>query len=98
VVPPNYRDLVRSYLDLRWQLDPVAASQAGVRQHDPRLGEFSKPQVRLALAALKAMAAAFEYCETTSLADEVDQTAVLNDIKPVLVKERPDQPVFARAS
>ena len=92
--PPDYGELVRSYLDLRWQLDPVAASQAGIYQHDARLGEFSKPQVKLAVAALKAMAAAFEYGEAASLADEVDQTAVLNDIRISIARfdrERPQE-------
>ena len=90
--PPDYRELVRSYLDLRWQLDPVAATQAGVSAHDARLAEFSKPQIKIALAALKAMAAAFEYCETTSLADEVDQTAVLNDLRSTIARFEKEKP------
>ena len=92
--PPDYRDLVRSYLELRWQLDPVAATQAGVPGHDGRLGDFARPQVKVALAALKSMAAAFEYCEADSLADEVDQTAVLNDLRVTIArfeKERPHE-------
>jgi uncharacterized protein (DUF885 family) len=94
VPPPDYRDLVRSYLDLRWQIDPVAATQAGAEGHDARLGEFSKPQVKAAIAALKSMAAAFEYCETTTLDEEVDQTAVLNDLRTSIArleKERPHE-------
>jgi uncharacterized protein (DUF885 family) len=94
VPAPEYRELVGSYLDLRWQLDPVAATQAGIEQHDARLGEFSKPQIKAALAALKAMAGAFEYCETGSLADEVDHTAVLNDIRLAIARferERPQE-------
>lgn len=92
--PPSYRELVRSYLDLHWQLDPVAATQAGVAGHDARLAEFSKPQIKVALAALKAMAAAFEGCDAESLADEVDQTAVLNDLRATIArfeKERPHE-------
>jgi uncharacterized protein (DUF885 family) len=92
VSPPAYGELVRSYLDLRWQLDPVAASQAGIERHDGRLGEFSTPQVKAALAALKAMAAAFEYCEAASLADEVDQTAVLNDIRIAIARFEQERP------
>ncbi len=90
--PPDYRELVRSYLDLRWQLDPVAASQAGVAAQDARLGQFSKPQVKLALAALKAMAGAFEYCEVESLDDEVDQTAVLNDLRSTIARFEKEKP------
>ena len=91
---PTYRELVRSYLDLRWQLDPVAATQAGVRTHDGRLGAFTRADVRLAVAALKATAAAFEECETEVLADEIDQTAVLNDLRVSvarLERERPHE-------
>jgi uncharacterized protein (DUF885 family) len=94
VSPPAYRELVRSYLDLRWQLDPVGATQAGVHVHDGRLGDFGRPQVRAALAALKATAAAFEACEVESLADEVDLTAVLNDLRFTIArfeKERPHE-------
>ncbi len=92
MTPPGYRELVRSYLDLRWQLDPVAATQAGVEGHDARLGDFSKPQVKSAVAALKAMAAAFEYAETSSIAEEVDQTAVLNDLRTQVARLEKEKP------
>jgi len=91
---PTYRELVRAYLELRWQLDPVAATQAGVRSHDARLGAFTRADVRQAVAALKATAAAFEECETEALADEIDQTAVLNDLRVSIArfeKERPHE-------
>ena len=92
VSPPGYADLVRSYLDLRWQLDPVAATQAGVHVHDGRLGDFGRPQVKAALAALKATAAAFEYCEVVSHADEVDQTAVLNELRFTIARFEKEKP------
>jgi uncharacterized protein (DUF885 family) len=92
VSPPAYGDLVRSYLDLRWQLDPVAATQAGVRGHDDRLGDFARPQIKVALAALKSMASAFEYCEPDTLADEVDQTAVLNDLRATIARFEKEKP------
>jgi len=92
VSPPAFRELVRSYLDLRWQLDPVAATQAGVHAHDGRLGEFAPPQVKIAVAALKGMAGAFEYCEVESLADEVDQTAVLNDLRVAIARFEKEKP------
>ena len=90
--PPDYRELVQSYLDLRWQLDPVAATQAGMHDHDGRLGEYARPQVKVALAALKAMAGAFEYSEARSLADEVDQTAVLNDLRATTARFEKEKP------
>ena len=90
--PPEFRELVRSYLDLRWQLDPVAATQAGVGGHDARLGDFSRPQIKVALAAFKSMASAFEYCETASLDEEVEQTAVLNDLRVVIARFEKEKP------
>jgi uncharacterized protein (DUF885 family) len=92
VAAPDFHALARSYLDLRWQLDPVAATQAGVGLHDARLGEFSRPRVRQALAALKAMAAAFEECEAATLAEEVEQTAVLNDLRTEISRFEREKP------
>ena len=92
MAPPTYRNLVASYLDLRWQLDPVAATQAGVAAHDARLGDFAKPQVKVALAALKAMAAAFEEAGTASLDEEVEQTAVLNDLRVTIARFEKEKP------
>ena len=91
---PEYRALVRSYLDLRWQLDPVAATQAGVGTHDARLGRFARADVKAAVAALKATALAFEAAEPADRADAVDQTAVLNDIRVQVARfdgERPHE-------
>lgn len=93
-MPAPYRELVRSFLDLRWQIDPVAATQAGVRLHDARLGAYTRADVRVAVAALKAMSLAFEECETATLADEIDQTAVLNELRVSVArfeKERPHE-------
>jgi hypothetical protein len=92
VAPPAYRDLVRSYFDLRWQLDPVAATQAGVGVHDERLGCFARPDVRAALAALKAMASAFEAAEPASLEDQVDLTAVLNEVRVTIARFEREKP------
>ena len=94
MAPPGYRELVRSYLDLRWQLDPVAATMSGVGEYDARLGHFGRSDVKAAVAALKAMGGAFEAAPTDSLADEVDQTAVLNEIRQTIAryeKERPHE-------
>ena len=91
-MPPSYRELVRSFLDLRWQLDPVAATQAGVRTHDARLGTFTRADVKMAVAALKAMSLAFEECETTALADEIDQTAILNDLRVTVARFEAERP------
>jgi uncharacterized protein (DUF885 family) len=92
LAPPDYRELVRSFLDLRWQLDPVAATMAGVGTHDHRLGCYTQADVRAAVAALKAMAGAFEEAETSTRDDEIDQSAVLGDLRTAIArleKERP---------
>ena len=86
MTPPDYRELVSSWLDLRWQLDPVAATQAGVSAHDGRLGNYTKTQVKQSVAALKSMAAAFEYYETASPTEEVEHTAVLNDLRTAIAR------------
>ena len=88
----DFRELVRSYLDLRWQIDPVAATQAGVRAHDARLGAYARADVRIAVAALKAMSLAFEECEADALADEIDQTAVLNDLRIATARFEQERP------
>ena len=36
-----FREIERSYFDLRWHLDPVGATQAGVKTYDDRYGRFS---------------------------------------------------------
>ena len=90
----EFRSLITSFLDLRWQLDPVAATQAGVPGYDERLGRFTRPDVKVAIAGLKGMATGFEALEVDELADEIDLTATLNDIRVSLSrleKERPHE-------
>jgi len=88
----DHRELVRSYLDLRWQLDPVAATMAGVETHDAHLGHFSAPDTKIALAALRSVAAAFEESPAESLEDQVDQTAALNDIRVSIARLETERP------
>jgi len=90
----GYRELVASYLDLRWRLDPVAATQAGAGVFDDQLGKFTSSDMKVAAAALKSMAAAFEAVELDSVGENVDQTAVLNDLRVSvqrLEKEKPHE-------
>ena len=49
------REIARSYFDLRWHLDPVAATQAGLTDYDDRFGRFSPDALRPHLAALKSI-------------------------------------------
>ncbi|HXH62662.1 MAG TPA: DUF885 domain-containing protein [Gemmatimonadales bacterium] len=86
------QDLSRSYFDLRWHLDPVAASQAGVTAYDERLGRFDSAALAPHLAALKSITAALEAADVDGLDEEIDRTALLNDARVMvrrLERERP---------
>ncbi len=80
----DFRAIERSYFDLHWQLDPVAATQAGVTAHDGRYGRFSPAALAPHLAALKAIAAALEEATVVDLDAEIDRTALLNEIRVTL--------------
>ncbi|UCD25447.1 MAG: DUF885 domain-containing protein [Gemmatimonadota bacterium] len=73
--------LVASCLDLKWHLDPVEATNAGIQDHDHRLGAFSADELKQSLAALKSLSSAVEGATMDSIQDEVDQTALLNDLR-----------------
>src|ERR671931_137463 len=88
-VPPvaermSVRDLERSFFDLYWHLDPVAATQAGVPGHDDHYGRFSTAALAPHLAALKSIASALEEANATDLEEEIDRTALLNEIRVML--------------
>ncbi len=79
---PSVTDpLARSYLDLRWNFDPAAGTAAGDAGSDARLGTFDDVSVRRQLAAFRAMAGAVEEMEIAGLQDEIDRTALLDDIR-----------------
>ena len=88
----EYRELVRSFLDLRWQLDPVTATQSGVTAHNGTLGHFTRNDARVAVSALKAMSIAFEGLELDDVQDSIDCTAVLNDIRVSLARLEKEKP------
>ncbi|MBI2073819.1 MAG: DUF885 domain-containing protein [Gemmatimonadetes bacterium] len=77
----GFQDLVASYLDLRWQLDPVAATTAGLTEHDHRLGCFTVDDVRQHVAAFRSLAGALEEIDVDGLEDEIDRTALLDDVR-----------------
>lgn len=74
-------DLSASYLDVRWHMDPVDATAAGLREHDHRLGRFTPEDVGEHLAALRSLASSVEAAPVESLDDEIDRTALLNEIR-----------------
>jgi uncharacterized protein (DUF885 family) len=80
----SFRDIEQSFFDLYWHMDPVAATQAGVPGHDDRYGRFSAPALAPQLAALKSLMAALEEVNATDLEEEIDRTALLNEIRVTL--------------
>ena len=83
--------LVDSYLDLRWNMDPVEATAAGVTEYDSKLGAHGADEIRQYLAALKSMTGALEECEVESLDDEIDRTAVLDDVRVAIHRFEKEQ-------
>jgi uncharacterized protein (DUF885 family) len=86
------RELERSYFDVRWHLDPVDATLAGVPESEDRYGRFSPDALAPHLAALKSLASALEEVRTSSLDDEIDRTALLNDARVILHRFEREQP------
>ncbi len=74
-------NLVESYLDLKWHIDPVEATGAGISIYDDRLGAYGDDDITRYIAALKSLEAGLEACDVDSLDDEIDLTAVLNAIR-----------------
>jgi uncharacterized protein (DUF885 family) len=87
-----FREIEQSYFDLRWHLDPVAATQAGVTTHDHRFGRYSPAALRPELVALKAMATALEEATADVLRDEIDRTALLNEARMTLQRFEQERP------
>ena len=90
---PSVTDpLARSYLDLRWNFDPAAGTAAGHAASDARLGSFDDASVRQDLAAFRAMAGAVEEMEIADLQDEIDRTALLDDIRVTIFRFQHERP------
>ncbi len=87
-----FREIERSYFDLRWHLDPVAATQAGIKTYDDRYGRFSPEALAPHLAGLKAVVAALEETSAPQLEDEIDRTALLNEIRVTLRRFERERP------
>ncbi len=77
----SFRDVEKAFFDLYWHMDPVAATQAGVPGYDDRYGRFSAAALAPHLAALKSVASALEEASCADLQEEIDRTALLNEIR-----------------
>src|SRR5437879_2392248 len=82
----SIRDIEKSFFDLYWNLDPVSATQAGVPGHDDRYGRFSAAALAPHLAALKSIASALEEASADGVEEEIDRTALLNEIRVTLLR------------
>jgi len=87
-----FREIERAYFDLRWHLDPVAATQAGIKTYDDRYGRFSRVALAPHLAALKSTGTALEEAPAADLEDEIDRTALLNELRVVLRRFERERP------
>lgn len=85
-------ELCRSWLDLRWHLDPAAASAAGLRAHDGRLAAFDAAAVKQAVAALRALAGAAEELDVRDADEEIDRTALLDELRVELFRWEDERP------
>lgn len=79
-------ELAQSYLDVRSHLDPPLGA---------RFGRFAADALRPNIAALKSLTSALEELEPDALDDEIDRTALLNDVR-VLIYRCERERVFAR--
>lgn len=85
-------ELCRSYLDLRWHFDPAAATLAGIEAQNGRLGQYDAASVREHLAAFRAIEAGIEELAIQDAADEIDRTALLDDVRVTIFRLQNEQP------
>lgn len=86
------QDVIQGYLDLRYQMDPVAATHAGRRELDGQFSRFDRQSMREFGAALRSYASSLEQVEVDGLEEEIDRTAALQSARHeqlVLEQERP---------
>ncbi|HUL50842.1 MAG TPA: DUF885 domain-containing protein [Gemmatimonadales bacterium] len=88
----GFRQLAQSYFDLRWHLDPVAATQAGVTTHDDRFGRYSSAALAPHLAALKSISSSLEEVQVDTVQEEIDRTALLNEARVTLRRFEREKP------
>jgi uncharacterized protein (DUF885 family) len=86
------RRLCESYCDLVWHLDPVEGASAGVQAHAGRLGSFTADRVLQHLAALRAVLSAAEALELDTLDDEIDRTALVDQVRVAEHRWRVERP------
>ncbi|HVE69428.1 MAG TPA: DUF885 domain-containing protein [Solirubrobacteraceae bacterium] len=78
-----FGDLVRAFVDGRHALDPVAATIAGIHDHDARIGDFSEAGFAAREAFVDEWLRRFEVSDPASLAPEegTDRELILSDLR-----------------
>ncbi|HET8649524.1 MAG TPA: DUF885 family protein, partial [Gemmatimonadales bacterium] len=85
-------DLCQSWLDLKWHFDPAAGSAAGDTASDGKLGRYDAESMRTHLAAFRALAGAVEQLDTDELSEEIDRTALLDEIRSTITRLSAERP------
>jgi hypothetical protein len=85
-------ELCRSYLDLKWHFDPAAGAMAGAASAAGRLGHFDPASLREHLAAFRAIEAGIEELDVDDTADELDRTALLDDVRVTIFRIQHERP------
>jgi hypothetical protein len=91
-VNQSLADVFDGYLDLRWRLDPVEATFAGLHELSGEFARYDALSVREQLAALRSYTSALEEAEADTLDEEIDRTAALHDARHWILlfeRERP---------
>src|SRR5262249_47498485 len=89
---PATEELYRSFLDLRWNFDPAAATAVGQTREDKRLGSFDEESMRAHLAAFRSLAGAVEDLQVDELQEEIDRTAFLDEIRVIPFRFEKEKP------
>ncbi|MEP6472166.1 MAG: hypothetical protein ABJC74_00490, partial [Gemmatimonadota bacterium] len=89
---PATEELYRSFLDLRWNFDPAAATAVGQTREDRRLGSFDEESMRAHIAAFRALSGAVEDVEVEDLQEEIDRTAFLEEIRITIFRYTHEKP------
>ncbi|MGB7212769.1 MAG: DUF885 family protein [Gemmatimonadales bacterium] len=84
--------LCRSYLDVRWIFDPAQGTRAGNAASDPLLPMLDAESVRIQLATLRSLAGAVEDLPLDDDAEELDRTALLDDLRTTIFRFEAEVP------
>ncbi|MBW8772854.1 MAG: DUF885 family protein, partial [Gemmatimonadetes bacterium] len=78
---PALRELLDSWLDLRFTFEPALATRAHAEAHNGRLAGLDAESVKLQDAALRSLAGAVELLDLNDDGEEIDRTALLDVLR-----------------